>query len=138
MSSTSPTSPMRSVDEHLADILLTVRSLAPLEIELEGALGTTLAEEVSSPVPLPPFVNSAMDGYAVRAEDVAGAPVTLPVIDDIAAGDGRPLVVGPGTVMRIMTGAPMPEGADAVIPVEWTDGGTARVAIGRPAPAGHA
>ncbi len=138
MSSTSPMSPMRSVDEHLADILLTVRSLAPLEIELEGALGTTLAEEIVSPVPLPPFDNSAMDGYAVRAEDVARVPVTLPVIDDIAAGDGRPLTVAPGTAMRIMTGAPMPQGADAVVPVEWTDGGTARVAIERSAPLGYA
>lgn len=138
MNPTGPASPMRSVDEHLADILLTVRSLAPLEIELEGALGTTLAEDVVSPVPLPPFDNSAMDGYAVRAEDVARVPVTLPVTGDIAAGDGRPLVVAPGTTMRIMTGAPMPEGADAVIPVEWTDGGTEHVVIGRSAARGNA
>ncbi|MBG0826336.1 molybdopterin molybdotransferase MoeA [Planomonospora sp. ID67723] len=129
---------MRSVDDHLADILNTVRTLAPLELELEQALGTTLAEEVTSPVPLPPFDNSAMDGYAVRAEDVAGAPVTLPVIDDIAAGDGRLHALGPGMAMRIMTGAPMPAGADTVIPVEWTDGGTARVVIGRSAPKGNA
>ncbi|MEU4835675.1 gephyrin-like molybdotransferase Glp [Streptosporangium sp. NPDC023615] len=129
---------MRSVDDHLSDILRTVRVLAPLEVELERALGTTLAEEVTSPVPLPPFDNSAMDGYAVRSEDVADAPVTLPVIDDIAAGDGRLQAIGPGMVTRIMTGAPMPAGADAVVPVEWTDGGTARVAIGRPARAGNA
>ncbi|MFF5213342.1 gephyrin-like molybdotransferase Glp [Streptosporangium sp. NPDC000396] len=128
---------MKSVDDHLADILLTVRPLAPLEVDLEQALGTMLAEEVTSPVPLPPFDNSAMDGYAVRAEDVAQAPVTLSVIGDIAAGDGRPLVVGPGTATRIMTGAPMPAGADAVVPVEWTDGGTAQVTIERPAPWGY-
>ncbi|MFS1304717.1 gephyrin-like molybdotransferase Glp [Streptosporangium longisporum] len=129
---------MRSVDDHLSDILNTVRVLAPLEVELERALGTTLAEEVTSPVPLPPFDNSAMDGYAVRAEDVADAPVTLPVIDDIAAGDGRLQAIGPGMVTRIMTGAPMPAGADAVVPVEWTDGGTVRVAIDRPARPGNA
>lgn len=134
----TPTSPMRSVDDHLADILLTVRALAPLEVDLEQALGTTLAEEVTSPVPLPPFDNSAMDGYAVRAEDVRQPPVTLPVLGDIAAGDDGRLTVGPGTVTRIMTGAPMPEGADAVVPVEWTDGGTAQVTIDRPAPPGNA
>lgn len=75
---------MKSVDRHLADILAAVRPLAPLEIDLDHALGTVLAEDVTAPVPLPPFDNSAMDGYAVRAEDVASAPVTLPVVDDIA------------------------------------------------------
>ncbi|WP_344979163.1 molybdotransferase-like divisome protein Glp [Streptosporangium fragile] len=129
---------MTSVDDHLAAILSTVRTLAPLEVELEQALGTTLAEEVTSPVALPPFDNSAMDGYAVRAEDVATVPVTLPVIDDVPAGDVRVQAIGPGMVMRIMTGAPLPAGADAVIPVEWTDGGTAQVTIGRPAGQGHA
>src|SRR4051794_39098831 len=120
---------MKSVDEHLAGILDAVRPLSPIEVELERALGTLLAEDVTSPVPLPPFDNSAMDGYAVRAADVAAAPVTLPVIDDIAAGDGRVHAVGPGLVTRIMTGAPMPGGADAVVPVEWTDGGTTHVMI---------
>ncbi|GAT70284.1 molybdopterin biosynthesis protein MoeA [Planomonospora sphaerica] len=131
-------SPMRSVDEHLGDILRTVRALAPLELELERALGTTLAEEVTSPVPLPPFDNSAMDGYAVRAEDVADVPATLPVVDDVAAGDGRLHALGPGMALRIMTGAPLPAGANAVVPVEWTDGGTARVTIDRPVQKGNA
>ncbi|WP_084965810.1 gephyrin-like molybdotransferase Glp [Thermoactinospora rubra] len=129
---------MKSVDAHLADILATVRALAPLEVELEQALGTTLAEEVASPVPLPPFDNSAMDGYAVRAADLPGVPVTLPVIDDVAAGSGELRAVGPGHAVRIMTGAPLPAGADAVVPVEWTDGGTATVTIGRAAPPGNA
>ncbi|WP_326826931.1 molybdopterin molybdotransferase MoeA [Streptosporangium sp. NBC_01639] len=129
---------MRSVDEHLADILRTVRVLAPLELDVEHALGTTLAEEIVSPVALPPFDNSAMDGYAVRAQDVGRVPVTLPVVGDIAAGGGGRLTVGPGTVARIMTGAPMPEGADAVVPVEWTDGGTEQVTIERSAPEGNA
>ncbi|MGI5154420.1 molybdotransferase-like divisome protein Glp [Microbispora sp. CA-102843] len=129
---------MKPVDRHLADILATVRPLAPLEVEIEAALGAVLAEDVASPVPLPPFDNSAMDGYAVRAEDVAAAPVTLPVIGDVAAGDGGLNALGPGLVTRIMTGAPMPTGAGAVVPVEWTDGGTARVRIDRPAPLGNA
>ncbi|MBX6166999.1 MAG: molybdopterin molybdenumtransferase MoeA, partial [Thermobispora bispora] len=123
---------MKSVDRHLADILAAVRPLAPLEIDLDHALGTVLAEDVTAPVPLPPFDNSAMDGYAVRAEDVASAPVTLPVVDDIAAGDGGVHAIGPGHAARIMTGAPLPAGADAVVPVEWTAGGTARVTIDRP------
>ncbi|MEU7004442.1 gephyrin-like molybdotransferase Glp [Nonomuraea sp. NPDC046570] len=129
---------MKSVDAHLAGILATVRTLAPLEVELERSLGTTLAEEIVAPVPLPPFDNSAMDGYAVQAADVAAVPVTLPVIDDIAAGDDGLRAIGPGHAVRIMTGAPLPAGADTVVPVEWTDGGTASVTISRSAPAGNA
>ncbi|MGN9840576.1 molybdotransferase-like divisome protein Glp [Nonomuraea sp. H19] len=129
---------MKSVDAHLAEILATVRPLAPLELDLEQTLGTTLAEEVSSPVPLPPFDNSAMDGYAVRSADISDVPVTLPVIDDVAAGSSELRAVGPGHAVRIMTGAPMPAGADAVVPVEWTDGGTVSVRIDRPVTAGNA
>jgi molybdopterin molybdotransferase len=129
---------MKSVDAHLADILATVRPLAPLELELEQALGATLAEEVTSPVPLPPFNNSAMDGYAVRSVDIAQVPITLPVIDDVAAGSDALRAIGPGHTMRIMTGGPLPAGADAVVPVEWTDGGTVSVRIDRPVEAGNA
>lgn len=133
---------LKPVDRHLAEILATVRAVAPLELDLDQALGATLAENVTSPLPLPPFDNSAMDGYAVRAEDVAGAsaerPVVLPVMDDVAAGDGRPFAVGRGMAARIMTGALMPGGADAVVPVEWTDGGTVRVAIHRAPEPGNA
>ncbi|MEU8102238.1 gephyrin-like molybdotransferase Glp [Nonomuraea muscovyensis] len=129
---------MKSVDAHLADILATVRPLAPLELELERALGTTLAEEVTSPVPLPPFDNSAMDGYAVRAADIERVPVRLPVIDDVAAGSRELRAVGQGHAVRIMTGAPVPAGADTIVPVEWTDGGTVAVTIDRSAPEGNA
>ncbi|MEV5413186.1 gephyrin-like molybdotransferase Glp [Thermopolyspora sp. NPDC052614] len=133
---------MKSVDRHLAEILSTVRAPAPLELDLDQALGTTLAENVASPVALPPFDNSAMDGYAVRTQDVAGAsearPVTLPVMDDVAAGDGATYAVGRGMTARIMTGAPMPGGADAVVPVEWTDGGKVRVEIRRAPEVGYA
>lgn len=122
-------SDLKPVDRHLADILATVRPLAPLELDLERALGAVLAEDVTAPVDLPPFANSAMDGYAVVAADLAGAPVTLPVTEDVAAGDSVPRAIGPGLAARIMTGAPLPAGADAVVPVEYTDGGTAQVVI---------
>ncbi|MFC7384142.1 molybdotransferase-like divisome protein Glp [Sphaerisporangium rhizosphaerae] len=133
---------MKTVDAHLAEILGAVRPLDPVQVDLDSALGATLAEDVASPVALPPFDNSAMDGYAVRAEDVAGAgedaPVVLPVTLDVAAGDTARRAVERGFVTRIMTGAPVPEGADAVVPVEWTDGGTVKVAIRRTPPPGNA
>src|SRR5690606_9706390 len=98
--------------------------------------GTVLAEPVVSPVSLPGFDNSSMDGYAVHAADLAGAsaeaPARLPVVADIPAGDPDPTAIRPGLCARIMTGAPLPMGADAVVPVEWTDGGAAEVLIDRP------
>ncbi len=102
-------------------------------VPLANAAGLVLAEDVLAGVSLPPFDNSAMDGYAVRAADVATAPVTLPVADDIPAGrvDVQPLE--PGTAHRIMTGAPLPPGADAVVMVEDTDGGTSTVTFSAPA-----
>ncbi|MCI0384530.1 gephyrin-like molybdotransferase Glp [Streptomyces sp. CNQ085] len=117
----------RSVDEHLADILRSVRPLEPIELHLLDAQGCVLTEDVLVPVSLPPFDNSSMDGYAVRVADVekAGedAPAVLEVVGDVAAGAGRPPEVGPGQAARVMTGAPLPPGAEAVVPVEWTDGG---------------
>ncbi|MFB0629677.1 gephyrin-like molybdotransferase Glp [Streptomyces sp. AB3(2024)] len=132
MSSSAPqdTAPHRlwSVDEHLADVLATVRPLEPLELQLLDAQGCVLVEDVTVPVALPPFDNSSMDGYAVRVADVQGAseefPAVLAVIGDVAAGSGELPTVGPGQAARIMTGAPLPPGAEAVVPVEWTDGGT--------------
>ncbi|MCX5377879.1 gephyrin-like molybdotransferase Glp [Streptomyces sp. NBC_00091] len=117
-----------SVDEHLADVLTTVRPLEPIELQLLDAQGCVLVEDVTVPVALPPFDNSSMDGYAVRTADVQGAseefPAVLAVIGDVAAGSGELPTVGPGQAARIMTGAPLPPGAEAVVPVEWTDGGT--------------
>ena len=139
MSATQDTA-LRPVDDHLAHILATVQVLAPLDVTLLDAHGCVLAEDVTSPHPLPPFDNSAMDGYAVRSADVAPAtemaPVALPVVGDVAAGSVTPYTVQPGLCVRIMTGAPMPPGADTVVPVEWTDGGIAQVLIRRPAPPG--
>ena len=135
-----PTDGLVPVEEHLGRILDAVTPLSPLELTLADAHGCVLAEDISSSFPLPPFDNSAMDGYAVRSEDIRSAsdsaPVVLPVVGDIAAGSSGPYTVQPGLCVRIMTGAPLPAGADVVIPVEWTDGGIAQVAINRSAPPG--
>lgn len=116
-----------SVTEHLEDILATVRPLEPIELQLLDAQGCVLVEDVTVPLSLPPFDNSSMDGYAVRVADVAGAseeyPAVLTVIGDVAAGAAEQPQVGPGEAARIMTGAPLPPGAETVVPVEWTDGG---------------
>jgi molybdopterin molybdotransferase len=113
--------------EALRRVLALAAPLPPEERPLLEALGRVLAEEVVSPVDLPPWDNSAMDGFAVRAADVAGAapdaPRVLRVVDDVAAGAFPSRAVGPGEAIRVMTGAPVPDGADTVVRVEHTDGG---------------
>src|SRR3954453_9898829 len=132
---------MRTVDEHLSIVLNGIGTIDPIELTLLDAQGLLLAENVTSEVPLPSFDNSAMDGYAVRAAHTRGAseaePVALPVIGDVVAGTKSRSGMGPGLAMRIMTGAPMPAGADAVIPLEDTDRGVARVALHRPVQSGE-
>jgi molybdopterin molybdotransferase len=132
---------LTSVEEHLAGILDTIRPLMPTELGINDAYGLVLAEDVAAASPLPSFDNSAMDGYAVRVEDVASAsqenPVTLPVVAEVAAGDTGAYALQPGTSIRIMTGAMLPHGTEAVVPVEWTDGGQARVVIRAKADFGH-
>ncbi|MFC5907611.1 gephyrin-like molybdotransferase Glp [Streptacidiphilus monticola] len=122
-----------TVDEHLDDILATVRPLPPLDLQLLDAQGCLTVDELVSSVDLPPFDNSSMDGYAVRVADLAGAsdeyPSVLSVVGDVAAGASDLPVIGPGQCARIMTGAPMPPGAEAVVPVEWTDGGAGGGAV---------
>ncbi|MET7981309.1 MULTISPECIES: gephyrin-like molybdotransferase Glp [unclassified Streptomyces] len=124
-----------SVADHLEDILTTVRPLEPIELQLLDAQGCVLLEDVTVPVSLPPFDNSSMDGYAVRVADVAGAseeyPAVLTVVGDVAAGQAEQPYVGPGQAARIMTGAPLPPGAEAVVPVEWTDGGLGEGPVSR-------
>lgn len=90
-------------------------------VPLAEALGRTLAEPVVSRDAIPPFDNSAMDGFAVRTGDFAGGTATLDITGDVAAGSVPSEAVRPGTCVRIMTGAPIPDGADAVAPVEWTE-----------------
>ncbi len=142
---------MKTVDEHLETILTAIEPIDSIELGLLEAEGGVLTEDVTASHPLPSFDNSAMDGYAVRAADVSGAtawhPVTLPVVGEVVAGDTGAYAVIPGTAVRITTGAQLPTGADAVIPVEWTDAGDARaggrppgakVQVRRAADAGHA
>lgn len=131
-----------SVDDHLARILGSVEPLPDFPQPLMDALGLAAAEDVVAPIGLPSFDNSAMDGYAVRHEDVARAgeqsPVHLPVVGEIGAGQAQLLAMSPGTAVKIMTGAPMPAGADSVVPYEWTDRGVAQVRIERaPSPGQH-
>jgi molybdopterin molybdotransferase len=126
---------LKSVETHLEECLEGVRPLEPIDVQLLDAHGCILAEDVVAPWSLPSFDNASMDGYVVRAEDVAAAredtPVELPVMGDIPAGRPSTLSLGPRTAMRIMTGAPVPDGADAVVPVEWTDAGLATVTVTR-------
>jgi molybdopterin molybdotransferase len=133
---------LTSVEDHLTEILGTIRPLAPTELSLGDALGLVLARDVAASTALPSFDNSAMDGYAVHVQDVAAAteenPVTLPVTAEVAAGDTGAYALQPGTSIKIMTGAMLPHGTEAVMPVEWTDGGSARVAIRGKADYGHA
>jgi molybdopterin molybdotransferase len=131
---------MDSVDQYLNEILAAVRPLPARELALTEAYGAVLDSNVTAQWPLPAFDNSAMDGYAVLARDVAAAsadaPVTLPVDGEIAAGDTSNRNLTPGTCIRIMTGAAMPGRADAVVPVELTDGGTERVTVREAVPSG--
>ena len=122
-----------SVSEASANVVADIKPLGTECVPLRRALGRVLAHEVRSPVSLPPWDNSSMDGYAVRADDVRNAsdatPVVLPVLETVAAGGAASQPVRPGSAIRIMTGAPLPQGADSVIRVEDTDGGSDRVSI---------
>ncbi|HUG14568.1 MAG TPA: gephyrin-like molybdotransferase Glp [Thermomicrobiales bacterium] len=112
---------MIGVDEARERILSHFRPLEAVDIPLLEALGLVAAADVVASAAVPPFRNSAMDGYALRAADAARAPVTLRVVDNVAAGTVSPLAVAAGEAMRIMTGAPLPAGADAVVRFEETN-----------------
>ncbi|OZC02935.1 gephyrin-like molybdotransferase Glp [Rubricoccus marinus] len=130
-----------SVPDALGAVLATARQTEPETVPLADALGRTLAERVLAPEAIPPFDTSAMDGYAVRAEDCAHAPLALPVAGSSMAGAAPSGPLAPGTAMPIATGAPLPSGADAIVPVEWTERADAsqdeRVQISRAPEAGR-
>lgn len=114
---------MQAPEAYVAELLAALEPLPAVVLPLAEAHGLILAEDAAAALPVPPWTNSAMDGYAVRAADAAGAdqsPVVLPVDGDVPAG-AVPAPLGPGTAQRIMTGAMLPEGADAVVRVEDTD-----------------
>ena len=124
---------MLRVGEASERILAEIRSLAAEKVALRAALGRVCAEDVVATVTMPPWSNSSMDGYAVRSADITavmkGEPVTLRVVGTIAAGDPADRPLKRGQAMRIMTGAPVPGGADTVIRKEDTDGGSEKVQI---------
>ena len=124
---------MRSVDEHRKVVAGLITQRQPVTLPVAEALGLVLAADVVAPLSLPGFDNSAMDGYAVIADDIATAtddsPVRLPVTEDIPAGRTDIPTITAGTAHRIMTGAPLPSGATTVVPVEATDGATDTVTI---------
>jgi molybdopterin molybdotransferase len=132
---------MRSVEEHRRVVAGLITRSVPVTLPLADTLGLVLADDIVAPLSLPGFDNSAMDGYAVVAGDIDAAtaeqPVLLPVAEDIPAGRTDPLTLKPGTAHRIMTGAPVPTGATAVVPVEATDGATDTVSIRVSAKAGQ-
>src|SRR5436309_11165773 len=134
--SAKPAQTLMSADDALARILAGVPPLPEGEVPVLDALGLVLAEDVAADRDVPPFRNSAMDGYAVRGDDVASAPVELRVVGEVAAGGFPDRTVGPGEAMRIMTGAPMPEGADTVVRVEDTDNASDIVTIAAATPTG--
>ena len=129
---------MLSVEEAQARILGAILVLGAESVELPAAHGRVLAESVVSGRDLPPWDNSAMDGYAVRAADTAGAsterPVRLHLAGEVAAGAVVERPVGPGEAYRILTGAPMPPGADTVVPQEEIRREDGAVLVSRPAP----
>src|SRR5438094_2562969 len=134
--SAKPAPKLMSADDALARILAGVPTLPAVDSPLLDALGLVLVDDVAADRDVPPFRNSAMDGYAVRGDDVASAPVELRVVGEIAAGGFPDRAVGPGEAMRIMTGAPIPDGADTVVRVEDTDNASDVVTIGAATPKG--
>jgi molybdenum cofactor synthesis domain-containing protein len=120
---------MKPLREAQREVLAAIEPLETVTVALIAARGLALAEPVVARHDLPPFANSAMDGYAVRSDDVAAAPVTLVVLEDVPAGKVPAKSIGRGQAIKIMTGAPMPDGADAVVPVEQTEPGEGEVVI---------
>jgi molybdopterin molybdotransferase len=115
---------MKPLREAQSEVITGIHRMGTERIGIEGALGRVLAKAAVSSGPIPPFPNSAMDGFALRASDVASTPVVLAINEDVPAGTVPTMAVEPGTATRIMTGAPMPSGADSVVPVEDTESGT--------------
>ncbi|MCU1665880.1 MAG: molybdopterin molybdotransferase [Pseudonocardiales bacterium] len=124
---------MRSVDEQLERVLASAVKPAPVRVAISEAHGLRCAEEVVTSRPLPGFDQAAIDGYAVRSVDLVGAtehePVSVPVVGEIPAGSRQPLRLQPRQAVRVAAGAPLPTLADAVVPVGFTDGGSARLMV---------
>lgn len=124
-----PTKTSLDVGEAIDRVVARIRRLSAERVALKHARGRVLATAVKSAVSLPPWDNSAMDGYAVRASDIATVPARLRVLETVAAGQFPSRSIGAGEAIRIMTGAPVPDGADTVVRVEDTDAGRDEVEI---------
>jgi len=124
---------MRSVDEQLTRVLAAAVRPAPVRVAIAEAYGLRCAEVVVTPRPLPGFDQAAIDGYAVRSVDLAGAgetePAVLPVVGEVAVGSRAPQRLQPGQAVQVVTGAPLPTLADAVVPAPFTDGGAAKLSV---------
>lgn len=132
---------MRSIQDQLQAVLAAAQPVHPLDVVLADAAGCVLAEDLHAPVSVPARPVAAHDGYAVESGAIAqvtpGRPVVLPVAHDVAPSDDEPLRLAPAHAVRVSSGGPVPVGADVVVPVGYTDRGTARVEIHRPVPAGE-
>jgi molybdopterin molybdotransferase len=126
-----------SVEEALSRLLALIETLPPEQIALSDGLGRVLAEDLAARRTQPPFAVSAMDGYAVRAEDLARIPIELRIVADVPAGAGFGGHVGPGEAARIFTGAPMPAGTDTVVIQEDSERNGDRVRVLQKADRGH-
>ncbi len=126
-----------SIEDARRQVLEHTATLEPEQVDLDDALGRVLAEDAVAPNPVPPFDCSTMDGFALRAADTAGAPVTLALVDEARAGRGAGAHLAPGQAIRISTGAPIPEGADAVIRQELTSTDADTVTIDEEVAAGN-
>ncbi|MGA7270047.1 MAG: molybdopterin molybdenumtransferase MoeA, partial [Acidimicrobiia bacterium] len=111
---------MRPLEEARAEVLAAMRRLESESVDITDAGGRILAEDAVAPNAVPPFANSAMDGFAVIASDLERMPVRLQILEDVPAGSVASQAVTPGAAIKIMTGAPMPVGADTVVKVELT------------------
>lgn len=127
--------------DYLGGVLRRLRALPPLDLDLTQASGNVLAEDVVAPSPLPAFDHAAVDGYAVRSDDIAaadpGRPVRLNVVGDLAASSWRPVRITPGACFSVAAGAPLPAAADAVVPLAATDRGMAVVEVRQAVRRGH-
>lgn len=134
------TSELTPLADYLGSVLRRLRALPALDLDLTQAHGNVLAENVLAPHPYPAFDQAAIDGYAARSEDIAGAaasrPARLSVVGDLAASSWRPARLTAGTCFSVAAGAPLPAAADVVIPPEWTDQGMASVEVNRAAKRG--
>ena len=134
---------MRSVEDQQIKVTAAAVAPRPVRVAISEAQGLLCAEEVVSARALPAFDQAALDGYAARSEDVAGAtpkePVALAVVGESVAGASTPSAIGPGMALKVAAGAMLPTGADVVVPAVWTDQGAVRVAVhaGPPASSGR-